>query len=138
MQGSTLLALAARGDVEAQRQLCQHFIALSHECPAEHFGDAFAASEIFARLAAAHGDPVDIKVLAGTLFKRGEWAAEKDSLASIAEGIALLDQLSANDEEAALALDVIASLDGSAQFFDLAAQMILTENPALEVVAGVC
>jgi hypothetical protein len=136
-----LLALAARGDLESQRQLCQHFQAIARDCPAEYFADAFAAAELFARIAAAHGEGGDIKVLAGILLKRSEWsqAGEASQYASVAEAIALLNPLRVDgDADAISALEAIAQLDGSAELFGLAAQMILTENPGLEVVAGAC
>jgi hypothetical protein len=141
MTGTDLAVLAARGDVVAQRQLREGFFAIAKECAVEHSMDAFASGEVFARLAAEHGDPDDLKRLASVLFKRAEfsWLSHSARLGLVAEAIKILTPLRAvGDPDATCALATLADQEGSCEFFDLAARMTLTENPALEVVAGAC
>jgi hypothetical protein len=141
MSGTDFAALAARGDVVALRELRDGFSWLAAKGSIEHPYDALLTAEVFARLTAEHGEICDLKVLAGILLRRADSLRDdhRAQLGLVAEAVKLLTLVDATgDEEATVTLSTIAALDGSGEVFDLAARMTLTENPALETVAGAC
>lgn len=144
MTGTDLATLAARGDAVAQRQLRDGFLDLAKQVPTDQSADSFAAAEVFARLVVEHtdpADPADLKMLAAILFKRAEASCLNHgaALALTAEAVKILTPLHlAADDQATWALSTLAEQEGAEECFALASRMTLSENPALEVVAGAC
>lgn len=92
-----LLHAAARGDRNAQSILAMEAIAQGNAGETDPM-EAWAAAEVMGRLAASHGDPVDVQGFAGLLFLRARWDRANGRAARAldyeAEAILLLDQLS--------------------------------------------
>ena len=139
-----LLGLASVGNIEAQRKLRDHFAAMSADpaCPIEHYSDAFAAAEVFARMAATGRQPEDIWMLVQMLGVRADlftWTSNTSRDAAAAEVVTLLHELNqAGDIAAAVAMEKMAQLDGAPELFGLASEMMLSAAPDLETVAGAC
>ena len=111
-------------------------------CPIEHYSDAFAAAEVFARMAATGRQPEDIWMLIQILAVRCDlftWTSDASREAAAAEVVTLVHGLNqAGDPAAAEVLARMAQLDGASELFGLASELMLSAAPGLETVAGAC
>ncbi|MFD1610850.1 hypothetical protein ACFSCW_03435 [Sphingomonas tabacisoli] len=101
----SMLSLCARGDKVAQGALAAELLEMGDKGIIRPL-EAWAGVELMARLAASHGDPVDVRGLAAILCLRGDWEMDQGDKGVAenlyAEAVQIFDKLAdAGDEEAA-------------------------------------